>query len=170
MPHAAPPGYIPYTPQGTEWRYAGWWARVGAALVDGLFAGALVLPGNIVSAAGPKQLRPCTSNPAFTCSVPTDATAVLSTTLIIIGLIVWTVLYARWVASGHGSLGQRATHIRIVDANTGAPVGAWRAIGRRLAWVLSYFICFLGFFWMLWDRRKQTFHDKIASTVVIRQN
>ena len=27
--------------------------------------------------------------------------------------------------------------------------------------------CFLGYFWMLWDSEKQTWHDKMAITVVV---
>jgi uncharacterized RDD family membrane protein YckC len=26
---------------------------------------------------------------------------------------------------------------------------------------------YLGFFWMLWDREKQTWHDKVAGSVVV---
>ena len=28
--------------------------------------------------------------------------------------------------------------------------------------------CFLGLFWMLWDRRKQTWHDRAANSLVVR--
>jgi hypothetical protein len=33
---------------------------------------------------------------------------------------------------------------------------------------LSALLCFLGFFWMLWDRRKQTWHDMVANSLVVR--
>ena len=29
---------------------------------------------------------------------------------------------------------------------------------------------FLGYFWMLWDREKQTWHDKMAGSVVVDLN
>jgi len=36
---------------------------------------------------------------------------------------------------------------------------------------VGYFIAFLpvglGFFWIIWDKRKQGWHDKIAGTVVV---
>jgi uncharacterized RDD family membrane protein YckC len=38
-----------------------------------------------------------------------------------------------------------------------------------LAAVLSVMVLFLGFLWMIWDSNKQTWHDKIAGTVVVRQ-
>jgi len=28
-------------------------------------------------------------------------------------------------------------------------------------------VIFLGFFWMLWDKEKQCWHDKLASDVVV---
>jgi len=41
---------------------------------------------------------------------------------------------------------------------------------RYLGYYLSMLPLFLGFIWVGIDRRKQGFHDKIAGTVVIRQD
>lgn len=41
---------------------------------------------------------------------------------------------------------------------------------RGLASALSIIVFFLGFLWMLLDGDKQTWHDKIAGTVVVRSN
>jgi uncharacterized RDD family membrane protein YckC len=32
---------------------------------------------------------------------------------------------------------------------------------------LSGIVCLLGYLWMLWDKEKQTWHDKLATTVVV---
>jgi uncharacterized RDD family membrane protein YckC len=48
------------------------------------------------------------------------------------------------------------------------PVTFTVALVRGLASALSVIVFFLGFLWMIWDREKQTWHDKIAGTVVIR--
>ena len=29
-------------------------------------------------------------------------------------------------------------------------------------------ICYLGYLWMLWDGKNQTWHDKVAGTFVVR--
>jgi len=42
------------------------------------------------------------------------------------------------------------------------------ALVRGLAAALSVVVLFLGFLWMIWDRDKQTWHDKISGTVVVR--
>lgn len=72
----------------------------------------------------------------------------------------------------HGSLsgqtvGKKAVKIRVVGADDGAPIGYVRAGLRYVGSILSFFILLLGYFWMLWDDNKQTWHDKIASTIVV---
>jgi uncharacterized RDD family membrane protein YckC len=39
---------------------------------------------------------------------------------------------------------------------------------RSLTSLFSLVVAFLGFLWAGWDREKQTWHDKIAGTVVVR--
>ena len=48
------------------------------------------------------------------------------------------------------------------------PVTFAVALVRGLASMLSFLVFFLGFFWIIVDRDKQSWHDKIAGTVVIR--
>jgi uncharacterized RDD family membrane protein YckC len=53
---------------------------------------------------------------------------------------------------------------------TGRPIGYGRAFIRWLGSILSVIPLFLGYFWMLWDREKQTWHDKMAGSVVVDLN
>ena len=39
---------------------------------------------------------------------------------------------------------------------------------RALAAAFSFVVLFLGFFWIIWDKDRQGWHDKIAGTVVVR--
>ncbi|TDR76651.1 RDD family protein [Paludibacterium purpuratum] len=57
----------------------------------------------------------------------------------------------------------------VVDAETGATLGQRQAWLRTLACGLSYLTLGLGHAWVIVDRRKQSLHDKIAHTVVIRR-
>jgi len=50
----------------------------------------------------------------------------------------------------------------------GEPLSFAVALVRGLAAALSVAVFFLGFLWMLFDRDKQTWHDKIAGTVVVK--
>ena len=65
------------------------------------------------------------------------------------------------------TVGKKVMNIRIVDADTGGPIGYGRAVLRYFARILSALPCLLGFFWMLWDKNKQTWHDKICTNVVV---
>jgi uncharacterized RDD family membrane protein YckC len=79
------------------------------------------------------------------------------------------VAYYGWLegsASGQ-TIGKRALNIRVYDFREGGPIGSGRAILRYFARIISTIPCLLGYFWMLWDGEKQTWHDKIASTVVV---
>jgi uncharacterized RDD family membrane protein YckC len=74
--------------------------------------------------------------------------------------------YFEGSASGQ-TLGKRVLGIRVVDFNTGGPIGFPRGLLRYLGKLLATIPIFLGFFWMLWDREKQCWQDKIATTVVV---
>jgi uncharacterized RDD family membrane protein YckC len=65
------------------------------------------------------------------------------------------------------TIGKRAMGIRVIDFRTGGSIGFGRAVLRYFAKILSAIPCLLGFFWMLWDGERQTWHDKIASDVVV---
>ena len=65
------------------------------------------------------------------------------------------------------TVGKRAMSIRVIDFAGGGPIGPGRALIRYLGRILSSIPCLLGYFWMLWDKDKQTWHDKIATTVVV---
>lgn len=51
----------------------------------------------------------------------------------------------------------------------GKPVNFAVALVRALGGFFSMTVLFLGFLWIAWDRDKQSWHDKIAGTVVLKQ-
>ena len=65
------------------------------------------------------------------------------------------------------TIGKRALGIRVIDFKAGGPIGYGRGLLRTVARYLSAIVFFLGYFWMLWDREKQCWQDKIAGTVVV---
>ena len=77
--------------------------------------------------------------------------------------------YFEGSASGQ-TLGKRALGIRVIDFNAGGPIGFPRGLLRYLGKILATIPIFLGFFWMLWDREKQTWHDKMAGSAVVDLN
>jgi len=83
---------------------------------------------------------------------------------ILVGLAYF--VYLEGSPSGQ-TVGKRAMNIRIVDADNGGAIGYGRALVRYLVKILSAIPCALGYFWMLWDPNKQTWHDKLATDVVV---
>ena len=76
--------------------------------------------------------------------------------------------YAYFEGSPSGqTIGKKALKIRVIDFNTGRPLGFGRGLIRSVARIPSQFLCYLGYLWMLWDREKQTWHDKLSTTVVV---
>lgn len=56
---------------------------------------------------------------------------------------------------------------KIVNATTGEPMSLGQAVLRYFAYLISALPMGLGFLWILWDKKHQGWHDKIANTVVI---
>ena len=98
---------------------------------------------------------------------------IISTVLRIIGLTFVALLvsfgyYTYFEGSETGqTIGKRAMNIRVADDRTGASIGYGRAAIRWVGRIISGIVFGLGYFWMLWDENSQTWHDKLATCVVI---
>ena len=69
------------------------------------------------------------------------------------------------------TIGKRALGIRVYDfGGSGGPIGYGRGFIRWLGRIVSSIPCALGYLWMLWDKEKQTWHDKLATTVVVPES
>jgi uncharacterized RDD family membrane protein YckC len=68
-----------------------------------------------------------------------------------------------------GTLGKRAVGIRLEDAKTGENIGNGRAFGRLFVAYVAYSFLLLGYFWCIWDDKKQTWHDKAVGSIVVRR-
>jgi uncharacterized RDD family membrane protein YckC len=120
---------------------AGFWRRFGGLLIDGILLGIVstVIRVAIGASAGSA-----------------------------VGLLVSVAYFTYLIGNDRGqTLGQMAVGIRVIDFNTGGPIGYGRAFLRWLVGLLSGLVILLGYFWMLWDKEKQCWHDKAANDVVV---
>jgi uncharacterized RDD family membrane protein YckC len=136
------------SPGGPSGPRAGFWRRLGAVLIDGLIIA--VVAGGLMGIGVAADIV---------------ALAVIGYVLWVIGPIVYDI-YFHGSASGQ-TPGKRLLGIRVIDFATGGPIGYGRATIRWLSKILSSIPCFLGYLWMLWDKEKQTWHDKLANDVVV---
>jgi uncharacterized RDD family membrane protein YckC len=119
---------------------AGWWRRAGAWLLDGLVVGLIT---GILS-------------------------AVLHGVGGSLGVLVSIGYFVFFEGGPHGAgVGKQAMRIRVVDAQTNAPIGYRRAFIRWLGRIVSALVFMLGYLWMLWDPENQCWHDKLAGDVVV---
>jgi uncharacterized RDD family membrane protein YckC len=65
------------------------------------------------------------------------------------------------------SLGKRTVHLKLISESTGAPIGPGMAFVRDICHILDSLACYIGWLFPIWDAKRQTFADKIVSTVVI---
>ena len=64
--------------------------------------------------------------------------------------------------------GKMIVSAKIVDAATLGEPSTGQLIVRYVGYFISSLVFCLGFLWIAFDKRKQGWHDKMASTVVIR--
>ena len=85
-----------------------------------------------------------------------------------VGLLVSLAYFTYYEGGETGqTLGKRVMSIRVADIETGAAIGYSRGFIRWISRFLSAIPLGLGYFWMLWDSEKQTWHDKLATCVVV---
>jgi|SRR5687767_3724586 uncharacterized RDD family membrane protein YckC len=140
----APPGSYTSGPSGPR---AGFWIRFGAYLLDILIYG---IPAVII---------------VVVAAVINDALGVLAYVAVIIGSVVYVVYFD---GGPQGATpGKRICGIKIIDMQGGGPIGYGRAFIRWLMKIVSGAVFYLGYLWMLWDKEKQCWHDKVANDVVV---
>lgn len=144
---------------GPTFAYSGFWRRVAAALLDGLIVS---VPTRIISTVASAGESGATIGYGLT---PGASLAVS-----LINTIIGVSYYAYLEGTRGQTVGKMALGIKVVDADGGGMIGIPRGIGRYFARILSAIVFGLGYLWMLWDGRKQCWHDKLVRSVVIRSN
>ena len=142
---------------------ASWGRRFAAYLLDGLL---LLLPpalGVALVIAGDQS------------GDEAEPLSVAGLVLIIAGITLIPGLYHTiLVGNERGqTLGKRVLGLRVIDDRAGGRIGYGRAFGRWLVpWAMAIacggFLNILDGLWPLWDDRRQTLHDKVANSVVVR--
>lgn len=64
--------------------------------------------------------------------------------------------------------GMRIIGLKCVSSQTGQVIGVGNGIVRALAHFVDDIICFVGWFFPLWDAQRQTIADKLMHTIVIK--
>ncbi|TCJ14509.1 RDD family protein [Flaviaesturariibacter flavus] len=121
--------------------YGGFWERFAAAIIDGIVMGVI--------------------NKVIQLAIGEIEGAVA-------GILVNCLYFALMESSERGAtLGKMALGLRVTDMN-GGRITFMQGLGRYFGKILSSIILFIGYLMMVWDDRKQTLHDKMAGTLVVK--
>ena len=141
--YASSPPTDPAPTGGASGPRAGFWRRLGALLIDGLI---ISVPFGVLAAVLP------------------DAAVAIQLISIVAGIAYYVALEG---GPNGQTVGKMALGIRVYDLRRGGSIGYGMAFIRYIGRIVSSIVLFLGYFWMLWDREKQTWHDKLAGSVVV---
>lgn len=178
----APAGYPAQPYPGAQWApygapggaaskegLAGWGSRFLAKLIDLLI---VAIPGGLVFwAVAYKDLqdRIDAGDNGFTVTYG-GRTLGGSVLYALIGYAYFAILNGRGQTFGKMALG-----IKVVGADSGAPIGMGKGFVRHVVGFIASFLSCFGFIWMvlnalwpLWDNRQQALHDKIAGSLVVK--
>ncbi len=97
--------------------------------------------------------------------------AVAGGVFILVVAVVVSVGYFPWFWMRDGQTpGLRMLGLRVVRDVDGGPITGTQALLRLIGYWISGAIFYLGYIWVLIDKRKRGWHDLIAGTVVIKQD
>lgn len=130
------------------WELAGLGSRFVALFIDGLLQGLAFLAVFLLLGLGE-------DGPGFLIQVIAFA---------------WPIAYNWyfWTKRKGQTPGKFALGIRVVKAD-GSEISDTDAVIRAIGYQVSSVVCGLGYIWAIFDKNKQTWHDKLARTYVVRK-
>ncbi|WP_327308775.1 RDD family protein [Streptomyces sp. NBC_01298] len=147
-----PPGMPPMPGTGMP-PLAHWGLRLGATLLDGLIIAGPMYALMFIGIA----LSDDSSNSAA-------GILLMFGNLYALGMFIF-LLYKE--GSTGQTIGKKVVGISVRREADGNVLGFGMALVRKIAHFLDSISCYIGYLWPLWDEKKQTFADKVCSTVVI---
>ncbi|QVI22080.1 RDD family protein [Nocardia tengchongensis] len=163
------PGYAAYPAPP----YASWGARVGAYLIDRLivFVPAAIFYG--LDSSSVFKDADCVTEQTDT-SYSTNCSGGLSgagVALIVVGALI-ALVGGLWLIYREGTTGQtpgrKMLNIKLIREADGQVLGFGMAFVRQLCHAVDSLACYLGWLWPIWDAKRQTFADKIISSIVVK--
>jgi len=137
----------------TDLEYVGFWARVGASIVDTILVAIIIAPVlTAIYGSGYWLDDRIIKGPAD---------VLLNYVLPAIAIVLF------WMAR-QATPGKMLIGAKIVDARTGGKPTTRQLIVRYLGYYVSTIPLLMGLIWVAFDPRKQGWHDKLAGTVVVR--
>ncbi|MCV7224577.1 RDD family protein [Mycolicibacterium komossense] len=167
----AQPAYGGYLPTMPKSAYTSWFTRVIASLIDsvpvviliGIGIGVAIVTGDntcVTTSTDIGTSASCTSNPS-----PAGLIVAVMAYLAALAFAIWNFGYRQGTTGS--SIGKSIMKFKVISEKTGQPIGFGLSLVRQLAHILDSALCYLGYLFPLWDGKRQTFADKVMTTVCI---
>lgn len=151
----------------TIYKYAGFWRRFIAYMIDGciisvilivlaFIAGVAFFAGTV--SGGGNTLMADLENP--------EKIASLTVWFWVFSSLINIAYFTYFYGTTGRTPGKMMLGLQVVSTE-GKPISFGIAFLRSVGYMVSSLVFYLGFIWIGFDRRKQGWHDKIAGTVVI---
>ena len=152
----SPVGATPVTMvENSAIRYAGFWRRFVAWLLDSLMLGVALF------------IIPFTTTSGFTQGpAGFGGFGAIMVTGLSIYLFPWLYFALMESSLNQGTLGKMALGLRVTDQD-GRRIGFGRATGRHFSKILSVMTLMIGFVMAAFTQKKQALHDFVAGTLVL---
>ncbi|OBI91938.1 RDD family protein [Mycobacterium asiaticum] len=167
----APPPPGPAIKELPTESYTPWLTRVLAFLID--YAPVVVVYGIAWVIAMVTQQESCTTSVtqydvAQYCYTQDSIIGFLAqglASLAILAYVVWNYGYKQGTTGS--SIGKSIMKFKVVSEVSGEPLGFGMSLVRQIAHFVDAIICYVGFLFPLWDKKRQTLADKIMTTVCL---
>tara|TARA_R110000772_G_scaffold114441_8_gene218939 strand:- start:2235 stop:2753 length:519 start_codon:yes stop_codon:yes gene_type:complete len=153
-------------PEETQLDYAGFWVRVWASIIDTVLFGLLLMPVFALT-MGEAQWSSIERDGMHASTMSFQSMGMSGGVSVLLNYILPAIVVIIFWTYKSATPGKLLLKIRIVDAKTGGKPSTVQWLIRYIGYYVSAFVFMLGFIWVGFDRRKQGWHDKLASTVVI---
>lgn len=145
-------------------QYAGFAHRLIAVLIDNLLFRLLLTPVFMLFFEQPNY----TEAEIQTILKTQGPAGLLNPNKLLIQQVIVLAITAFFWVKYCGTPGKRLVGLKVVDAKTYAPLTPVQAVTRYLGYFISIMPLGMGIFWLFFDDKKQTWHDKFAHSVVIK--
>jgi len=140
--------------ENDEFEYAGFWIRVGASLIDTIILLMFALPISIM---------------VYGDELLTAESLIMGPADFLVNWVFPAVFVIVFWLYKSATPGKMILGLKVVHSDTGEPLSLGQSIGRYLGYFVAMIPLFIGIFWVLFDKKKQGWHDKLVKSVVIRK-
>lgn len=154
-------------------KYAGFWLRFVAYLIDGIIIGIFqslivvpVLAMFGISFAAMQNTSNMSEEEAIGMAIGmASSIGALALVAGLIGIVYYTIMEA---SKYQGTLGKMALGLKVTDLE-GKPLDLGKAFLRNLGKIISQMILFIGYIMAGLTEKKQALHDMIAGALVVKK-